>query len=395
MRDKLPLPLMAAIAALPPLAVDMYLPAIPGIAADLNTEISVIQNSLSIYLIGFGLGLLVFGPFSDRFGRRPLALFGLTGFAASSFFLSISTSAEVFLFFRLVQGFLGSAATVVIPAMIRDCYGKDTAKGLSTVTMIMLLAPLVAPLMGSFFLTLGEWEILFQALTAYGVVLFILTFLRLPETRPATSESAPRSFLSNYKIIMANHSIYFDLLCFMLSALTFFTYLTSVSFIYITYFQVSETLFGILFACTASALIFANFINVRVVSRFGPRKMMQAGLVVGTLFSGLLIIVSLSNLAVYWTVACFIFLIGSLGISSINADALILLEFPNQASSASAVTGTLRFGCGALAGPILAVIYNGTPVPIAIMMFVTMLGAGIAQILHVRQIKKKENLSAE
>src|SRR5690349_205625 len=138
LRDKLPLPLMAAVAALPPLAVDMYLPAIPQIAEDLQTSIGAIQNSLSIFLVGFGLGMLCFGPLSDRHGRRPLALFGLMGFAVSSLLLSLSTTANLFLFFRLTQGFLGSAASVVIPAMIRDSYGKDTAKGMSAVTMIML-----------------------------------------------------------------------------------------------------------------------------------------------------------------------------------------------------------------------------------------------------------------
>lgn len=375
---------MAAIAALPPLAIDMYLPAIPGIAENLTTEISVIQNSLSIFLIGFGLGLLLFGPCSDRFGRRPLALLGITGFALSSFFLSISETATSFLLFRLLQGFLGSAATVVIPAMIRDCYGKDTAKGMSSVTMIMLLAPMVAPLMGSLLLTMGNWEIIFKALTVYAVALFLFTLRWLPETRPHDPDSKPRSFLGNYKIILANRRIYLDLLSFMLSALAFFTYLTSVSFIYITYFGVSEILFGILFACTASSLIMANFINVRVVSRFGPRKMMHAGMFTGGFFAALLILVSLLDINVYWTLGCFIFIIGSLGILSVNADSLILIEFPHQASSASAVTGTLRFGFGAMAGPILAIVYNGTPVPVAILIFITLLGAGACQVLRWR-----------
>src|SRR5690606_27989407 len=96
LRDKLPLPLMAAIAALPPLAVDMYLPAIPQIAGDLGTEISTVQNSLSVFLVGFGFGMLLFGPLSDRYGRRPLALFGLTGFALSSLVLTLSTGAGMF-----------------------------------------------------------------------------------------------------------------------------------------------------------------------------------------------------------------------------------------------------------------------------------------------------------
>jgi len=382
LRARLPLPLLAAIAALPPLAVDMYLPAIPQIAADLDADISTVQNSLSIFLVGFGLGMLLFGPLADRHGRRPLALFGLVGFALSSLFLTLSTSATTFLLFRLVQGFLGSAASVTIPAMIRDCYGKDTAKGMSAVTMIMLIAPLLAPLMGSLMLSLGPWQGIFAALTVYPVVLLGLTLWRLPETKPASAPGERRSMLGNYRIILGNRKIWLDLCSFMLSALAFFTYLTSVSFVYITWYGVSETVFGILFACSAAALIFVNFINVRVVSRFGPRRMMHAGLALGLGFATLLVMVTLGDLGLYWTVACFVCIVGSLGIAAVNADALILIAFPQQASSASAVTGTLRFGCGAMAGPILAWTYTGTPLPVALLLLAALAGAGLLQVLR-------------
>lgn len=389
LRERLPLPLMAAIAALPPLAVDMYLPAIPQIAADFGTEISTVQNSLSIFLVGFGLGMLIFGPFSDRFGRRPLALFGLTGFAVASLFLTLSTSGTAFLAFRLLQGFLGSAATVVIPAMIRDSYGKDTAKGMSAVTMIMLIAPLLAPLLGSLMLTFSPWEGIFAALTVYPVVLFALTWWKLPETRPVDTADEPRrTILGNYKIILGNRSIWLDLVSFMLTALAFFTYLTSVSFVYISWYGVSETLFGILFAGSAAALILANFINVRVVSRFGPRRLMHIGLGCGTVFTLLLLVVMTREMSLWWAVGSFICIVGCLGISAVNADALILIEFPQQASSASAVTGTLRFGCGALAGPILAWTYDGTPVKVAILLVCALGGASLLQLLRATMVRE-------
>jgi len=385
MRDTLPLPLMAAIAALPPLAVDMYLPAIPQIATNLNTQISSIQNSLSIFLLGFGLGMLVFGPFSDRYGRRPLVLLGLTGFALTSLCLTLSTSSQWFLLFRLLQGFLGSAATVVIPAMIRDCYGRDTARGMSAVSMIMLVAPLLAPLMGSAVLAIMPWQGIFGFLTLYPVVLFALTWWRLPETRPASDGSAPRSLLANYGVILGKREIYLDLLCYMLSSMAFFTYLTSVSFVYITWFGVSETVFGILFAGSACALILANFINVRVVSSIGPRRMLDIGLGLGCLCGAALVGITWLELGLYWTVACFICIVGSLGICAVNADALVLIQFPQQASSASAVTGTLRFGFGALSGPILAYTYNGTPLPVALVLLAMLVGAALMQGLRQLQ----------
>src|SRR5690606_19707646 len=160
------------------------LPALPGIADDLGAPISVVQNSLSVFLVGVGLGLLFLRPPSVQHGRRPLALLGVAGFTLRSLLLAISDSGTGLLLLRAPQGSLGSAATVTVPAMIRDCYGRNTAKGMSSVTMIMLLAPLVAPLGGSLLLSLGPWRLIFDFLAAYAGVLLLLLLWRLPETRP-------------------------------------------------------------------------------------------------------------------------------------------------------------------------------------------------------------------
>src|SRR5690606_37574237 len=230
-----PLLLLAAIAAFPPLAIDMYLPAIPGIAEDLGAPIGLVQNSLSIFLIGCGLGLAFFAPLSDHSGPPPTALLGVSGFALSSWLLSLSDSGNSFLLLRLLQGFIGSAATVTVPGMIRDCYGRNTARGMSSVTMIMLLAPLVAPLVGSFLLSRGPWPLIFDFLAGYAVLLLLLTLWRLPETRPALAPGRGLSFLRNYRVILSERRIFLDLATLMLSALAFFTFLTSVSFLYITW----------------------------------------------------------------------------------------------------------------------------------------------------------------
>jgi len=382
LKDKLPLPLMAAISALPPLAIDMYLPAIPGMAESLNTQISTIQNSLSVFLLSFAFGMLFFGPLSDRYGRRPLALFGLSGFAATSLVLALSPTPGIFLLFRFFQGLLGSAATIVIPAMIRDTFGKDTAKGMSTVTMIMLTAPLVAPLLGSVLLTFSD----FFLLTLYSFVVLGLTFWKLPETQTFHPERNKQSFLQNYLFILSTPKIYPTLATFLMSSLAFFTFLTSAPFVYITWFGVSEIMFGMLFTTTAASLILANFINVRHVSQQGSRSMMHRGMGTAFIFAFLLVLISHSDLSVYWTVACYFMIIGSLGIISVNAESLILIEFPNQASSASAVSRTLRFSTGALVGPLLGLIYTGTPVPISYQILAAISVAILIQLIWHKKI---------
>lgn len=383
LRDKLPLPLMAAIAALPPLAVDMYLPAMPQIATSLGADINTIQNSLSVFLLGFGMGMLCFGPFSDRFGRRPMALIGLAGFVLASLLVTLSGNAAMFLLFRFVQGFIGSAATVNVPAMIRDCYGKDTAKGMSTVMMIMLVAPLVAPLLGSFTLVVASWRGIFAALTLYAAILVVLTWWRLPETRPPLAPGERRTMFGNYRIILGNRRVWLDLLTYIMLALAFFTYLTAASFLYITWYGASETEFGFLFAITAVSLIAANFVNVRVVTRVGTRRMMHAGLAIALVSALVLAFLETSGSgSLYAMVAGFFCITGGLGIAWVNADALVVIEFPRQASSASAVIGTLRFGIGSLAGPVLALTYTGTSTPTVTLIACCLVGAGVLQALR-------------
>lgn len=380
--ERLPILLLAAIAALAPLSVDMYLPAMPGIAAGLDTTISSIQNSLSIFLFGFGGGMILYGPLSDRYGRRPLALFGLGGFTVACLLITFSRNGESFLLFRFLQGVLGSAATVTVPAMIRDVYGRNTAKGLSSMSMIMLIAPLVAPLAGSLLLHLAPWHIVFWFQAAYGALLLLLAWRLLPETRPLPDQPEAFSLLRNYRVILGKRHVYFDMLSSLLSALAFFTYLTSVAFIYISWFGAKETTFGILFALSAGSLILVNFINVRMVSRMGARRMMLTGLGIGVVSALMLVLLLSLGAGLYWVVACFFLIVAGLGISWINADALVLIQFPKQASSAAAVLGTFRFGFGATAGPILALFATGTPQPAAILILACIAAAMGSQLLR-------------
>lgn len=382
LRSKLPLPLLSAIAALPPLAVDMYLPAFPQMASDLATGISEIQLSLSLFLLGFGCGMLFWGPFADRYGRRPIAMLGLTGFGLASLLLSLTTDVTAFLLFRLLQGLLGSAASVTVPAMVRDCYGKDTARGMSTVMMIMLVAPLLAPLLGSAVLTLAPWEGIFLFQTVYPLLVLLICWRVLPETLPQQLVPARFSLLSNYRIIFSKRQIYSDLVCYMLTALTFFTYLTGISFVYISYYGISETMFGVLFAVSAFALIASNYTNRQLVGRFHPRRMLIVGLGISVLCALLLCLITLLQLGLWPTVVGFTLLVYGIGIASVNADALVIMEFPAQASSASAVIGTLRFGTGALAGPLLALVYTGAPAPMVMLILCSISGALLMQWLR-------------
>lgn len=371
--------LFAAVIATTPLAIDMYLPAMPQLADSLHTDSVLVQQSLSIFLAFYGIGMLIFGPIADAIGRRPLALSGLAGFTLASLFLSQTSQIEWFLAGRAVQALAGSAATVVIPGIIRAIYQEHTAKGMSYVSMMMMLAPLIAPAIGSLVLFITSWHWIFIVLAVYAVITGLLAYRYLPEIN-TQHERTPINFFASYRVVFAHHTARPLIAISMFSSFSFFCFLTAVPFVYIEFFHVDEQTFSALFGVNVLMLMAANLLNSRLVTRFGSLRMLNAGWLSASCFAVGLFVVSLLNLPLWWTVAMIAPLMGSLGLIATNADALILMAFPQHSGTASAVIGTLRFGAGALAGPLLALSANGTTVPFALLMCSGVLAITIARL---------------
>ncbi|WP_372768800.1 multidrug effflux MFS transporter [Pseudoalteromonas sp.] len=379
------LPLLSALVATTPLAIDLYLPAFVAISAYFDTNMANVQLSLSSYLAGYAIGMMLFGPLIDQNGRRLFALFGLIGFALCSFLLTVTKSIDTFIALRFAQAFFGSAVTVVVPGIIRHMYQENTVKGMSYVSMIMMLAPLLAPSIGSVLMITWHWHAIFYALTLYALVLFTLAYFFLQEVpiHPSKLRGAAL-FLSNYRIVLTNHKARFDIVISMLASFAFFCFLTKVSAIYMAHFKVSETEFGVLFAFNVLALMLGNFINTRLVPRFGSRKMLNLGLMVSFVSVTCLIFVSTFTENVYLVAAFIAPLMMSLGIMATNADALILINFKKKSGTATAVIGTLRFGSGALAGPILAFIPLPPSTGFAVAMAIALSGILICQLKQLK-----------
>jgi DHA1 family bicyclomycin/chloramphenicol resistance-like MFS transporter len=176
----------------------------------------------------------------------------------------------------------------------------------------------------------------------------------------------------------------------MLVSLAFFGYITAIPFVYLTVFNVSEFEFSVLFALTVFALMTAHFINTRFVGRVGSRKMLRIGVVLAVVASTSLLLANLFHLSIHYYVLVILPLMGSISMISVNADALILQEFAEHAGTATAVNGTLRFGIGSLAGPILAVFYDGSALPFALLMV-----GSIYLVMICQLIKNKQDLVTE
>lgn len=387
------LPLLASIVAITPLAIDMYLPAMLVIANNLQTSMPNVQISLSIYLAGYSLGMLFFGPIADQIGRRKLAKIGLTLFGLTSTALAFTTEIHTFWALRAIQAFTGAAATVVVPGIIRHIYQQNTAKGMSYVSMIMMVAPLIAPSVGSFILGFSVWSTIFLVLAAYSFIILVFVQIYLIDIPIHTSEKKGLAlFFDSYKTVLSNTDARADILSSMFVSFGFFCFLTSVPFIYLDLYKVSEQLFGILFAFNVMALMFGNFLNTRIVPRIGSRKMLYVGLICGFISGLCLLTFSILHLSLYYIVAAIAPLMMSLGVTASNADSLILMKFEKNTGTATAVIGTLRFGSGALVGPILAVMHAQSSVPFSSLMFSAVLLTILVQIIHYKKDKKNASI---
>jgi DHA1 family bicyclomycin/chloramphenicol resistance-like MFS transporter len=388
------LPLLASVMALSPLAIDMYLPAMPILAEYLATDMPMVQNSLSIYLFGYALGLVLFGPMADKSSRRKMVIFGISGFLFASILMPFVANIEQFLALRFGQAFVSSAATVVIPSTIREYYQKDTAKGLSYVSMIMMVAPMIAPSIGSVLLLAHSWQMIFYVLSLYSVAVLFLVIKYLPDVVKSTVKPDNNiSFLIRYKIVLSNHEARFDIISSMMISLAFFAYITAIPFVYLTVFQVSEFNFSILFGITVAALMSSHFINTRLVVRKGSRKMLSYGLTCALIASSTLLAANYFSLPLIYTVVSILPLMGGISMVAVNSDALVITKFPDHSGTATAVIGTLRFGIGATAGPILAYFYDGSAFPFAVLMFSAVLVVLLCQIIIKRNDKININMN--
>lgn len=376
------IPMLSAIVAITPLAIDMYLPAMATLASSFKTDITLVQQSLSLYLAGYALGMLCFGPLADRFGRKRLVLVGLSGFLLSSLALAFVTTIESFLIIRFIQAFIGAAATVVVPGYIKELYGKNTAKGMSYVSLIMMLAPLIAPSIGSLILELGEWQLIFFILAFYAFILLLLVGLKLK--MPSDNDDSCRStqsFFGAYATVFTKKGVKLNIASGVLTSFAFFCYLTASPFVYMEVFGLDKSLFAVLFSTNVGALMLANVVNSKVVGRFGSKRMLKVATFFGAIAAIALLAVNILALSYHFTVIMLLPLMACLGVMSVNADAIVLMKFQKETGTATAVIGTLRFGFGALAGPLLALFYTGTAVPFSALMLSAVLLVALCQFL--------------
>lgn len=361
--------LIAALAAMPPLAVDAYLPAMPSIANALMADIHAVELSLSLFLGGFAIGQLIGGPFSDRFGRRKSIALGIVFFLIGSLIIVFCPSIEWLWAGRIVQALGGGLAVVNSSAIIRDVSsGKDSARLMSHMAIIMMLAPLLAPTLGMLLMKLGGWRTIFIFLVLYAIALVITLYFRLPETR--IKSAVPVNVWQRYKMVLSHRKAmsYLFSQCFAYAGM--FAFITASPLVYMEYFGVSTTVYPFLFGGNILCMVTANRINVFLLRRYQPSQLLSIGqtiqLVMGSLLVAYLLLAP--TLSLYVIVGLVMLFVGSHAFIVSNATASTVEFFPTNSGTATALMGASGFFAGAFSGAFVSMLGDGSPWPMAIVM---------------------------
>ncbi len=374
--------LLGALTAMGPLAIDMYLPSLPAIAEALRADPAQAQATVAAFLAGMAVGQPFYGPWSDRIGRRAPLILGPAIFIAASAACALATSVEMLLAARFVQALGACAGGVVSRAIIRDRFDHtETARMLSLMMLIMGLAPILAPILGSVLLAFGGWQWNFWFMTAFGVAIGVAAVLRLKESRSeATAVQASRENpFQSYAAVLKSPRLVGYALCGALNGATLFTYIsTSPGLIMGTYGH-SPAVYPWIFGLNALGVIGAGQVNRMVLRRITPDQVLLRASVVATGFGVALTLAAVTGIGGQWTVLPLLFLLlSSYGFMQGNTMAGALNVDPLRAGAISALMGTLSFATGAAAASLAALFHDGTPRTMAVVMLLSLLGSAIS-----------------
>jgi DHA1 family bicyclomycin/chloramphenicol resistance-like MFS transporter len=361
--------ILGALTAIGPLAIDMYLPALPTIAREFQVDASIVQSSLAAYFIGIAIGQAFYGPLSDRLGRKPILYLGLTLFMLSSIGCALSQNAEALIAFRFLQA-LGGCAPIVIPrAIVRDHFDQaGSVRMLSMLMLVMGLGPILAPLIGGQLLVHFGWRAVFWLLTAYAAVWLTVSATLLPESLPpARRVRHPiHEVLGVYWRLARDRRFMGHALAGALIFAGLLAYISGSPVVFIELFHVPPEQFGFFFGINAVGIMIASQINRWLVGRVETHRIVKIVLVVAMTAGAVLVLDAYSGFGGFPGILVPLFCyIACHGFVLPNTTALAMSPHGSVAGSASALLGTLQFVFGAIAGSLVGLFANGTPVPMA------------------------------
>jgi DHA1 family bicyclomycin/chloramphenicol resistance-like MFS transporter len=346
--------LLALLTAIGPLSTDMYLPSLPRIVADFGSSVAEVQLTLSIFLVGFATGMLVYGPLADRYGRRPVLIAGLTILLAGTLACALAPTVETLILGRFVQALGGAGPVILARSIVRDLYsGARAGQELARMGAIMGVVPAIAPTIGGLLDGVGGWRASFVFTLAFAAVLAFVALTRLPETRAGdpTVRLSPAGIAADFGSILRSGAFRANvaILCAVYAGL--FAYISGSSFVLQDHYRLGPIAFGLAFGAGAIAFTAGSLAGQRIVMRLGMSRVMGLGTATNAAGGVLMLLAALLGPGhpTEIFVPMMVYLAG-LGLALPQATAAAIMPFPERAGSASSLMGFLQMVAGAVTG---------------------------------------------
>jgi MFS transporter, DHA1 family, multidrug resistance protein len=361
--------ILGLLSAIGPFAIDMYLPALPFIGADLAAGENAVQMSLLAFFLSFALFQIVYGPLSDMWGRKLPLYLGIGLFTLASIGCALATSAEMLIAFRFLQGIGGAAGMVIPRAVVRDMHtGVQAARLMSLLMLVFSISPILAPLTGSAVIHFFGWRGVFWAVMIAALIGLVLLSTQLEETRPkhARAESGLRSALIAYGILLRDRNFITLTLIGGFGLASFLVYLANSPFVLIDHYGLTPTQYSIAFSVNAVSFFTVSQLTGWLGGRFGLLHVMRMAVTGFGLSLAAMVVVMGSGFDQFPVLAVFLFIgYGFLGLVLPTTGVLALEEHGEIAGSASALMGTLQFVISIIAMGLASLVFTGGPLPMA------------------------------
>lgn len=371
---------MGMIVAIGPMSIDMYLPSLPSLQTHFGVGEGAVQLTLSAYFVGLAIGQLVYGPVSDRIGRRGPMLFGLSLYVLSSLVCAFAPSIEVLIGARFVQAIGGCAGMIITRAIARDRFDtQEMASVLSSMVLVMGVAPILAPILGGYVLHFAGWQAIFVALAVFGVVCIVAAQRSLPESLRAPGQPLRLGLvLGNYGRLLRHRRFMGYALSGGIASAGMFAYISGAAFVFIEVFGIAADRFGYYFGANAAGLIVVSQLNPLLLRRFRAEFILRVALTTHALAAVVLLLMAATGWGGLWGVMVPLFVtISALGCSFPNTTAAAMAPFGDRAGAAAALMGTMQFTVAAFAGSAVGYLHDGSAQPMALVIAVCALSAVI------------------
>lgn len=385
---------LGVLTAFGSLSIDMYLPSLPTLQRELGTTANAVQLTLAAFMAGLGVGQLFYGPLSDRFGRRRPLFAGIVLYVLASVACAFAPSIEWLIALRFLQAVGGACGSVIARAVVRDLYqGREVARVLSLLMLIMGAAPILAPLLGSWVMALAGWRAIFGVLALIGVAALVPAVVAIPRTVPRAGP-AGSSFGTNLRALVTDWRFITATLAGGFSQSGMFAYISGAPFVFMELHHLSPERFAWLFGVNAMGLIAASQVNRRLLSRYSPGRIASTAALFSSAMGAILVVLALTGTGSVLTLAPTLFLfISSLGFVGPNMAALALEAHGARAGVASAVLGSAQFATSAVASSLVGLLNDGSLFSMAVVMGAcAATAAGLSLVVLGREKAEPEEL---